>query len=66
MRIVPNSNKEFFIITRENDVCTFVGHRPEPANPLHSAAPRRATIADSIIAKYAEFTASLNRAVDRG
>jgi hypothetical protein len=62
MRIVPSSNKEFLIITRENEVCAFVGRKPEPANPLHSAAPRRVTIADSIVAKYAEFAASLHRA----
>ncbi len=62
MRIVPGNNKEFFIITTENDVCAFVGSKPERANPLQSTEPRKVRITDGIIASCVEFASSLQRA----
>ena len=61
MRIVTSGEQQLFIITSDNDVCTFVGRRPAQANPLRESAPApaRATIAQSFLSACSGLAASL-------
>ncbi len=67
MRIVSGSNQELFIITPDNNVCSFVGQQPERPNPLHGAPaqPSRETIADAFISACAGFAESVHRTAFR-
>ncbi len=62
MRIVSGSDQELFIITADNDVCSFVGRKPARPNPLNNAAPApRETIADAFMSACANFAGSFQR-----
>ena len=63
MRILTNGEQQMFIITSNNDVCSFVGKRPDQRNPLHDRAPasERATIAQSFMAVCSSFAESIHR-----
>lgn len=67
MRIVSGSDQELYIITPDNNVCSFVGQQPARANPLHEAAPRQAreTIADAFMSACASFAGNLQRGAFR-
>ena len=67
MRIVTNGEQQLFIITSDNDVCSFVGARPSQPNPLHgpAAVPERATIAQSFLSACSEIAENLQRAAAR-
>ncbi len=67
MRIVTNGEQQLFIITSNNDVCSFVGRRPAQRNPLREAAeaPERATIAQSFLAACSGVAESFQRAARR-
>ena len=63
MRIVSSGDQKLFIITSDNNVCSFVGGKPARPNPLCDAAPEpaRETIADAFVSALANFTESLQR-----
>ncbi|MFC2952147.1 hypothetical protein ACFOOP_09405 [Marinicaulis aureus] len=67
MRIISGSDQELYIITPDNNVCSFVGQKPARANPLHDAAPRpaRETIADAFMSACANFAGNLQRGAFR-
>ncbi len=67
MRIVSGSDQELFIITADNNVCSFVGHKPARPNPLNDAAPSapRETIADVFMSACAHFAESFQRSAFR-
>ena len=67
MRIVNNGKQELFIITSDNNVCSFVGARPAKENPLRETQdmPERATIAQSFLSACSEMAESFNRATAR-
>lgn len=67
MRIVSGADQELFIITPDNNVCSFVGHKPARPNPLHDAAPQasRETIADAFMSACASFAGNLQRSALR-
>lgn len=67
MRIVTNGEQQLFIITSDNDVCSFVGRRPTQPNPLHATNPveERATIAQSFLSACSGIAESFQRAAAR-
>lgn len=67
MRIVSGSDQELYIITADNNVCSFVGRQPARANPLHDAAPQpaRETIADAFMSACSNFAETIQRGAFR-
>jgi hypothetical protein len=61
MRIVPGDNRQFLIITHDNDVCSFVGRRPDQRVALSADSPPPKA-QNSLVAICAGFAESLHRA----
>ncbi len=63
MRIVANGEGKLFIITPDNDICTFVGQSPMREKAAReTSTDQRATIAQSVFAVCAGLAGSLQRA----
>ena len=67
MRILTNGDQQLFIITSNNDVCSFVGRKPARQEPLRDPehAPERATIAQSFMAACSTLAVSIPRSAAR-
>lgn len=67
MRILTNGEQQLFIITSDNDVCSFVGAKPAQRYSLHDPAPsrERATLAQSFMAACSNLAGSFHRSAAR-
>ena len=62
MRIVHDADGKCLIILKDNDVCSFVGVRPQTRAAHEAYAPReRASLARSVVAAWSGLADSFQR-----